>query len=664
MDGRGPSEVVIAARTDRMAGNFALRRLLAAFAAVNVAEWGFVTALSIYAFRIDGTLAVGLIGLRLIAGAASSAMLSPLVDRRRHTLATIATGRAVVLSLAAALVVAGAPFGAILALVVLDSLIAGPYRPAQSRLLPTLARSPSEVTMGAAGISIVKTLGQAGGALLAGFAVELTSPGATMAAAAGVMALAILASAGLNGPGGAPAGKWAGMIDGLRAFPIVLRDPIAWPLVTASIMRTLVRGLWSALLVVVALRLLVLGSSGVGLLQACAGIGAVIALPITASLIGRERLGAPCAISFLLAGASVSVIGAAPAEVIVAVLVTAWGVSMAVADATSLSLLHRLKDAAAIGRTISVMEALKLSAEGTGALLAPALVSLFGLRTALVIAGLPLPVLIVVSWGRLNQADAMAGTRGRLVSLLHGLRVFRGIDMASLEQVASLAVPSSVDAGTDVIVEGERGDRFYAIASGEAEIVLGGFAIARLGRGQGFGERALLRNTARAATVRAVTPMSLYALDSASFLASVTGFATVTTGPDEERPYHFAATPLPDLLAGVALLSRVDAAELERLAAAGTLQQWPDGDAVVRQGDAGSDVYVVVSGRARVTCDDREVGELLPGDSFGEIAAVHTSVRAASVTALSALTTLSLPGAEVMAAVRRAEEAVNGGSTR
>jgi CRP-like cAMP-binding protein len=380
----------------------------------------------------------------------------------------------------------------------------------------------------------------------------------------------------------------------------------------------------------------------------------VIALPITATLIGRDHLGTPCALSFVLAGATVSVVGAAPNVAIVVVLVIAWGASMAVADATSLSLLHRLKDAAALGRTISVMEALKLSAEGAGALLAPVLVAVFGLRPALVVAGSLLPLLVAISWARIRGSDVLAQRRGKLVSLLHGLRVFRGSDMASLEQVASLVEPVSVEAGRDVVVEGEPGDLFYAIEAGEAEVLLGGYPVARLGPGQEFGDRALLRDAPRAATVRALTPMTLYALDRPSFLAAVTGVATEGVASGPELPYDFAARPLPELLADIALFHPVERPELERLAAAGALRRWSDGDTVVRERDLGREVYVVLTGRGRISIGGQASGELLPGDSFGEIAALHTGQRAATVTADGGLTTLVLPGDAVVTALEAA----------
>jgi hypothetical protein len=48
--------------------NVGLRRLLLAFAALTLAEWAFVTALSIHAYRVGGTLAVGFVDFRFALG--------------------------------------------------------------------------------------------------------------------------------------------------------------------------------------------------------------------------------------------------------------------------------------------------------------------------------------------------------------------------------------------------------------------------------------------------------------------------------------------------------------------------------------------------------------------------------------------------------------------
>jgi hypothetical protein len=354
-----------------MLRNASLVRVLAGFGLLNVSEWGFVAALSVQAYRAGGALDVGLIGVRFLAGAVSSAVLAPVLVGRRGVLSLIALLRAVLLGAAALMAIERTHFLLVLLFVVLDAIAAAAYRPAQSRLMPSLARSPHELTSAVAGTSMAKTIGQAAGALLGGAAVEFVSPPAAMAVEAGVMLPALLCTLGV---GGVPAldarASPQRLREGLRAFPSVLSDAHGWPLVVASVLRTLVRGLWGALLVVVALRLLHAGSSSVGLLQAATGIGVLIALPVTVTQIGRSRLALPCLISFVAAGVTVGLVATATSLAVVAVLVVIWGGAMALADATSLSLLHRLLRTDAFSRTVAVMEALKLLTEGAGALLA------------------------------------------------------------------------------------------------------------------------------------------------------------------------------------------------------------------------------------------------------------------------------------------------------
>jgi CRP-like cAMP-binding protein len=633
----------------------AMARLLGAFGLVTVGEWASVTSLSIYVFGIGGTLAVGFVGFRFVPGALSSMLFAPLVERHRGVLARIAMARALLLAAAAAWVLLGYDTVVVIIIIAIDAAVAAPYRAAQSRILPVLSREPLELAGATAGISIMKTVGQALGGLAGGVLAALINPGAVMAGGAAAMAAAAFVSSGLQPARPRLVSHWVALLrDGFAAVPEVVRDRQSSAIVLASVSRTLVRGLWTALAVVVALRLFRLGNSGVGILQAAAGVGAIVAIPITAKLIGRRRLGIPCAVAFIAAGLAVSAVGIFNLGESVAFVVVCWGAAMALADSTSLSLLHRLLHSDTLSRVVAVMEALKLASEGLGAILAPALIAIFGLRSALIIAGLPLPLIVLLGVGQIRRSDLVAAGRSELVSLLHGVRVLRALDMPSLEDVAARVVRTQAKAGTDVIRQGDTGDLFYVIERGEAEVLIGGYPVARLHRGAGFGERALLRQTVRSATVRALSDLELWSLGRDDFLMVMTG-----QRPDDDRAARplrthaedIGSVPLAEVLADLSQLAGASRERLERLAASTTREQFQPGDAVLSEGEAADAVYVVLAGRALVSVAGEPTNELHPGDAFGEIAVLHSTRRTGTVTAIEPLTVCRLPAPEYLAAV-------------
>jgi CRP-like cAMP-binding protein len=74
--------------------------------------------------------------------------------------------------------------------------------------------------------------------------------------------------------------------------------------------------------------------------------------------------------------------------------------------------------------------------------------------------------------------------------------------------------------------EGEEGDFYCAIAEGEVEVTHAGHSVARLTRGEGFGEIALIEEIPRTATVTATVPTEVYCLQKAPFILALTGHAT------------------------------------------------------------------------------------------------------------------------------------------
>jgi len=97
-------------------------------------------------------------------------------------------------------------------------------------------------------------------------------------------------------------------------------------------------------------------------------------------------------------------------------------------------------------------------------------------------------------------------------STLKSIPIFEEVGDEELAQIAPFATEESVDAGRELVREGDFSYEFMAIEEGEAEVTRGGEHVADLGPGDFFGEMGLLERTLRNATVTAKTPMRLITL--------------------------------------------------------------------------------------------------------------------------------------------------------
>jgi CRP/FNR family transcriptional regulator, cyclic AMP receptor protein len=95
---------------------------------------------------------------------------------------------------------------------------------------------------------------------------------------------------------------------------------------------------------------------------------------------------------------------------------------------------------------------------------------------------------------------------------LKSIPIFAGISDEELRRVATFAQEISVEAGRDLVREGDFSYEFMVIEEGEAEVTRAGEHVADLAPGDFFGEMGLLNKTLRNATVTAKTPMQLVTL--------------------------------------------------------------------------------------------------------------------------------------------------------
>ena len=100
---------------------------------------------------------------------------------------------------------------------------------------------------------------------------------------------------------------------------------------------------------------------------------------------------------------------------------------------------------------------------------------------------------------------------------LRGLSAFRRLSLEDLPVVLEHGTWLQAAPGEFLVEQGEKGDAFYAIASGKAQVIKDEEVKRTLGAGDHFGEIALLEDVVRTASVVAQTPLRAFRLDADGF---------------------------------------------------------------------------------------------------------------------------------------------------
>jgi PPM family protein phosphatase len=91
--------------------------------------------------------------------------------------------------------------------------------------------------------------------------------------------------------------------------------------------------------------------------------------------------------------------------------------------------------------------------------------------------------------------------------------------------------------------------------------------------------------------------------------------------------------PKVDLIASVPLFATLDRHELEEVAKLVDEVDVPAGKVLMRQGEAGNEMFIVASGQFRIERDGQVIAERGPGTALGEMSLISEGPRTATVTA-------------------------------
>ena len=518
--------------------NRSLLLIEVAWLAFNGAEWGVWLTMTVWAYTHGGAVAVSLIILvQLVPCIFISPYLGAITDRAR-------AGRVLFFGLLisglsmgglAAAMALGAPRVLVFVLAPIMNVALSIPRPAQAALLPSVVRTPLELTAANVVSSWMENASVLIAPALTGVLLGLGGP----ALATGALAACTLVGAFmvLRIPGPRPLtepGEGTSLTAEVReSVAAVWRVPAARTLVGVVGSQYILVGALDVLYVVLAITTLGLGESGAGYLNSAFGLGGLLGVAITATLVARRRLAPALIAGILTAALALGVLGIFPTVIGAFVLLTVAGLSRSVFDVTGRILLQRAAPPQVLGQVFALLESLMDAGLAFGAILVPVLVGLSGARAALVGTALLFFVLVAIAWRRLRAIDDSADVPQVQIQLLRSIPIFSPLPAPELEGLARALVPVEAPAGATLITEGEPGDCFYAIADGRVSVTKRGRDVATLGRGQGFGEIALIQDVPRTATVVALTDVSLYSLEKEPFVLALTGHAPTARAADD-----------------------------------------------------------------------------------------------------------------------------------
>ncbi len=532
-----------------LAANRFLRREAAALALYRLAEFGPWVAMLVYAYDQGGATATGVVSLALLVPTALSAPFGgPLIDRfgaSRVLLGAYAT-QAVLMAATAVSLLAGAPALLTYCLGALTAMALTVTHPAHAVVSPGIARTTEQLVALNVVTGWILSIGLVVAPAAAGLLLGLATPGAVYAAGAGCLVLAALLVAPLRDlvpPLARSAGEHGdGTVRQLEQAARSLARTSAPREVVIVLAATFVMiGAFDVLAVVLAIGTLDIGGSGAGYLTATHGAGAVIGAVLSLALVGRARLVPVMMGAALLAAAAFLALGIETTLVVAFAAAAISGISRSLLEVSGQTLLQRVTSTEMLARVFAFKEGLTMGAWALGSVAVPLVIAFAGIKGALIFAGAVVPLVVALRHRPLLRVDSAAVVPVVAIALLRSLHVFRSLPVPALEGIAHTATNVTAPEGGSIVRQGDRGDHYYAIADGTVEIRKDGLTVATLGRGEGFGEIALLRDVERTATVVALTDTELLAIEREPFLVAVTGH-----GQTRERLDAVAATRLAD----------------------------------------------------------------------------------------------------------------------
>lgn len=210
--------------------------------------------------------------------------------------------------------------------------------------------------------------------------------------------------------------------------------------------------------------------------------------------------------------------------------------------------------------------------------------------------------------------------------------LFRHLDESEVSCFLDVMFYNKWEPGHHIIEQGEQSENFYIIAAGTVEIIKQGTVVCTFSEAQAFGELELMYNTDAVATVKAQGEVETWAISRRDYQHLMM---------DEMVKKRKKFT---EFLSKIPITHHLSDYEKIQIADALETKVFEPGETVIKQGDRGDVMYIIISGTVEIqrTTDDGDTADLGtrgPGDYFGEFEFLFHVPRFCDVRASSVLRT-------------------------
>jgi CRP-like cAMP-binding protein len=224
-----------------------------------------------------------------------------------------------------------------------------------------------------------------------------------------------------------------------------------------------------------------------------------------------------------------------------------------------------------------------------------------------------------------------------IYDFIHEIPLFSKLSESDTKSLCDILRIIEVPSGKKIIVEGDKGTEFFTIVKGKVNVTKrlksgAQRSVATLEIGDSFGEVALIEDTYRTATVRAITKTFLIKLDKKGFDKFIK-----KSGIDKEKITDMIG--ISKILMNIQMFSFFNPSQINSLISKLQSANFNKDEMIFKQNDLGDKFYIIQDGEILIQhSEDGKITlekTLFKGDYFGEIALIKNISRTASVISLS-----------------------------